>query len=87
MQSAVAWAECLGAALGEEYAAPEFARIATYPSRWDSPGFSTYCAETLDIPGICIETPYAAVNDRLLTIEHYREIGRRMAEAILARPA
>jgi hypothetical protein len=87
MQGAVAWAERLGAALGEDYAAPEFARIATYPSRWDTPGFSTYCAGTLDIPGLCIETPYAAVGDSLLTIEHYREIGRRMAEGILAQLA
>jgi hypothetical protein len=79
------WADCLAGALTADYAAPEFARIATYASRWDTPTFSTYCADTFDIPGLSIETPYAMVGESLLTVEQYREIGRRIASAVLAR--
>jgi hypothetical protein len=33
--------------------------------------------------GLCIETPYARVREQLLTIEDYREIGARVARALL----
>lgn len=85
MRGILDWAECLKTALTEEFAAPEFARIATYASRWSTPTFCAHCSEALEIPAISVETPYASVGERVLTIDDYHEIGRRIAEGILGR--
>ncbi|MFP3903016.1 MAG: M14 family zinc carboxypeptidase [Armatimonadota bacterium] len=75
------WAEAFADGLGD-YAAEEFARVATYPSRWETPNFTTYCAGALEIPAFTLETPYAKVGDRVLSRRDYRTIGTRMAETI-----
>jgi hypothetical protein len=75
------WAECLRDALAD-CADPDFVKTASYPTRWTTPSFTTHCDEALGIPALAMETPYAMAGDRLLEIEDYREIGRRLATAI-----
>ena len=70
-------------ALAPEYAAASFERTANYPSRWETPTFVSYCWMHLEICGFTAETPYALIGDLLLTREHYREAGERMAAGIV----
>jgi hypothetical protein len=68
-------------ALGEEYAAEPFGRVAKYASRWETPGFASHCCR-LGFPALSIETPYSEIRDRVLTVEDYREAGRRISLAV-----
>lgn len=86
-QAARAWMAALEEVLGPGYAAPEFARVADYPSRWeDSPRarLTGYCWEVLGACGLSIETPYAMAGSTLLTRECYREIGARLADGLVS---
>lgn len=85
LRNTLGWAEHLGAALSDEYSDAEFVHIGNYPSRWATPGFSSYMVEEIEIPGMCVETLYASVRDRVLDVSEYREIGRRFAEGIMDR--
>jgi hypothetical protein len=77
------WAERLGRALGDEFAAEKFGRVASYPSRWETAHFSDFCWQALKCCGICIETPYSSARGNVLTRERYREAGGRFAQAVL----
>jgi hypothetical protein len=77
------WAERTGDALTPEYAADDFARVARYPSRWETPSFRTYAWSQVGVPCITYETPYAIAQERVLTQEDYREIGLRICEGVL----
>ncbi|MCU0519242.1 MAG: hypothetical protein MUF84_00910 [Anaerolineae bacterium] len=77
------WADWTGEALGTPYAAREFARVARYPSRWETPSFRSYLWSQLGVPCITFETPYTLVGDNVLTQEDYREIGRRIANGVM----
>ncbi len=80
---ATVWAQLLSRELGKEFSAGEFARIATYASRWETPGFSVFCA-SLGVCALSIETPYAISADGgLLTRDRYREAGARLALGVL----
>jgi hypothetical protein len=73
-------------ALGPQYAAENFERVADYPSRSreDTPNFRTAWGAR----GLCaltIETPYALVGELILTRAHYREAGARLAQGIVDR--
>jgi len=76
------WAATMGRALGSDFAAPDFARQATYPSRWPTPTLSAFCCLN-DIPGFTLEVPYALIGDRVLSREDYQEAGRRMAHGVI----
>ncbi len=82
------WTEIFAHALTPEYASlgdngKSFARVARYSSRWETPGFSSYCYNTVGICGIGLETPYAMAGDTIFTREHYREAGSRIAACIV----
>lgn len=77
------WVETFRLALGSVNAAREFDRAALYPSRWSTPNLSRYALEFLRIPALSCEIPYSRIGDRPITQRGYREIGRRMAQAIL----
>ncbi len=79
------WCNVFQNELQTEFAAPEFKRTANYASRWETPGFATYMREEMGIPALSIETPYSQVSGNVLTQKSYREIGRRLALAILRR--
>ena len=36
----------------------------------------------LGIPAFALETPYALIGERVLTVDLYREIGQRIANAV-----
>jgi hypothetical protein len=78
------WGEALKAKLGPEYASNDFGRVVNYRSRWETPTFTRYSCEALNVCGITLETPYAVAGQTLLTRERYQEMGRRIAEAIVS---
>ncbi len=82
------WAGRLAEGLGADYAAGEFGRLADYPSRWETPGFVSFCVADLDVCGLSLETPYAlsAEGRIVFTRERYREAGARLA-AVVAKGA
>jgi hypothetical protein len=84
-QEALSWTTTIKRALTGRYAAETFERVADYPSRWETPRFSAYCWEQIDVCGLGIETPYASVGDILLTREGYQEAGARIAQGIMER--
>jgi hypothetical protein len=79
---AARWAEALAHALTPDYAADDFKRVAKYASRWETPGFSSYCCSALEMPALSIEAPYALVRETVLTRKHYQEAGARLAAAV-----
>lgn len=84
--AALSWTIPIQKALTCEYAAEKFTRVAAYASRWEqSPRarFGGYCREVLGVCSLTFEIPYAMAGSTLLTCEHYREAGRRMARAVL----
>ena len=80
------YAEAIAEKLGEHAAIP-FTRVAHYASRWEDPdggkptinGWFT----SFGIPSMCVETPYGMIGDLVLTVQEYREIGRRVATGIV----
>jgi hypothetical protein len=87
-RAALRWTEIFAASLTSEYASHDnngksFAKVARYSSRWDTPGFSSYCYNTVGICGIGLETPYAMAGDTIFTRERYREAGSRIAAGIV----
>lgn len=86
-QQGLHWAELLQQALPRHMAAPNFARVARYPSRWKigeyTPSFTSYVQKQLGIPAITIEIPYGKINDTILTREHYQTIGRNLIQGIV----
>ncbi len=77
------WAGGIQSSLTERYAMPNFARVAHYASRWETPTFCIFCAESFKMPALSIETPYSMIGDTVVTREDYREAGKRIAEAIV----
>lgn len=81
--AALPWAEWTSAALSPRFAATDFARVPRYSSRWETPSFRLHGWTRLGIACITYETPYALAGELVLTQEHYREIGRRIAQGVL----
>jgi hypothetical protein len=77
------WVEVTGGALTSRYAAEAFARVARYPSRWETPSFRDYMWSQVGVPCITFETPYALAGERVLTEVDYREIGARIAAGVI----
>lgn len=79
------WCNVLQNELQAEFAAPEFKRVATYASRWETPNFAAYMRDEMGVPALTLEIPYSHIRGDVLTQKSYREIGRRIALAILRR--
>jgi hypothetical protein len=84
-EEALSWTTHIKRALTGQYAAQTFERVADYPSRWETPRFSTYCWVQLGVCGLGIETPYALVGEWVLTRERYQEAGARIAQGVVER--
>ncbi len=82
-EAVMPWADWTEDALTPKYAADDFARVARYPSRWETPSFRGYAWSQVGVPCITYENPYAIARDRVLTEEDYREIGRRICKGVL----
>lgn len=83
-KESVGWANVMRDSIGKEYVADDFARVADAPSRWEHPQLADF-ADTLGVPMLSIETPYSSCGTTLLAQKHYREIGKRIAVAIMNR--
>ena len=77
------WVGWTGEALGPDFGAEAFARVARYPSRWETPSFRDYMWSQVGVPCITFETPYAMAGERLLTQADYQEIGARIAAGVM----
>lgn len=86
-QAAAEWALAIEQALTEEFAAERFGRVAEYRSRWETPNFVSHLCGQHGICALTIETPYALARGKLLTQGACREIGRRIAAAVLGKLA
>lgn len=82
-ETAAEWAAKMQQALGAEYASERFARTADYRSRWETPTFTVWCATSLQLMSLALETPYATCGATLMTREAYQDAGRRLAACIL----
>lgn len=58
---------------------------ATYASRWSDGGIlGSHVWDTLAIPSLCLETPYAQIRGKELSREDYRGLGAALLEALVA---
>ena len=79
------WTDAFQDALGTDLAATNFARVASYASRWETPSFAQATCLQFGFPALSLETPYCRIGDRVLTIDDYQEIGARLASVVLTR--
>ncbi len=79
------WVAWIHESLTADYCAKDFGRVATYASRWESPTFSGYFADS-GVCGLSMETPYSQIGQKVLTRPEYREIGRRVARGVISHP-
>jgi len=79
------WANTIQNELKAEFAASEFKRVINTPPSSNATTFYDYVHGELQVPALTLEIPYAMVGSRVLTQKDYREIGRRLTEAILRR--
>lgn len=83
-ETASSWAEQMARSLTPQYASTSFCRVGNYASRWETPTFTSYIAR-LGICGFTLETAYGAAAGGVLTCQDYRQMGGRIAQAILER--
>lgn len=80
------WINLFAQVLTPDYADETFEHVANCPSRWnDSPRLGDFVRDEIAAPALSLETPYCLVRDTVLLQKHYREIGQRLARAILSR--
>ena len=81
-QQTTRWTQHAAEVLTGRFAAPDFARVAEYPSRWESPHFTGCFWSQHELPAFALETPYALTGGGVLSREDYQEAGRRLAVGI-----
>jgi hypothetical protein len=81
-RATVALAHSLAQTLTTKYAAANFARIARYRSRWQTPNLVSFSRTDLNVLAATVEVPYGLAGPTVLTRERYQEIGRRLARAM-----
>jgi predicted deacylase len=74
------WCNVIQNEVQAEFAAPEFKRP---PGA--TPGFVDVMRDEIGVPALIVETPYSHAAGAVLTQKSYREIGRRLALAVLRR--
>ncbi len=79
------WCNVIRNELQAEFASPDFKKVAKYASRWNTPSFARFMRDEMGIPALSVETPYSHTPGGVLTQKSYREIGHRLALAVLRR--
>jgi hypothetical protein len=79
------WCNVFQNELQAEFAAPEFKRVPAGPVLADTPTFTDFMRDQMGVPSLSLEIPYTHAAGAVLTQKSYREIGRRLALAILRR--
>jgi hypothetical protein len=77
------WANIVNQELGADYAAPDFKR--TWPPRSGEASALSYAAEKLGVPALALLAPYGRSGPTVLAQKHYREVGERVARALVRR--
>lgn len=84
-RSTQAWVNVFRQALVPDFAAENFARKGNYASRWETPRLSGFARDQLGCSAVTIETPYALCRETVMSPKQYREVGQRLARAIVTR--
>lgn len=79
------WANVIKNELRTEYAAADFLRQDSRPSRSSRPPFAAWARESLGVPVLSLQIPYGLIAGNPLSQKHYREIGQRIAQAVVKR--
>lgn len=79
------WCNVIQNELLSDYAAREFRRTDQRPTRWNTPDFTTFMRQDAGVPTLNLQIPYSQIGGNVLTQKSYREIGQRIAAAVLKR--
>ncbi len=79
------WANTIQNELKAEFAAADFKRGGAAATDSHAATFHDFAHGVLQVPALTLNIPYAMVGSRALTQKDYREIGRRLMEAIVRR--
>ena len=79
------WANAIQNELKAEFAAGEFKRGGEAAPDSNAATFYDFTHGVLQVPALTLKIPYAMVGSSVLTQKDYREIGRRLMEAIVRR--
>lgn len=79
------WCNVIQNELRSDYAAREFMRIVDRPTRSPGPALCSWVRQALNVPAIRLHIPYAQAAGTVLTQKSYREMGQRIAQAIMRR--
>lgn len=82
-QDAFGWTQAIKDALTATYASGKFERFGKSKVRWETPLLTSYFMQEYGIVGLTLEASYAMAGELVLTREHYREAGARMAAAVV----
>ena len=77
------WTDAVERALGPSLASERFVRTGSYASRWNTARVGDFVNETLGLPSLSFETPYACAGETILTRECYGQAGQRIAQAVI----
>lgn len=81
------WCNVIKNELKADYAAPDFVRATTNAPAASGRSFCDWAREALGLPALSLHIPYAQIAGNVLTQKSYREIGQRLAQAIVRRNA
>jgi hypothetical protein len=79
------WCNVMKNELRDDYAAADFVRTADRPSRSSGNTLIQWARQIHNLPAISLHIPYAQCAGNILTQKSYREIGQRLALAIMRR--
>jgi hypothetical protein len=79
------WCNVLKNELKAEFAAPEFQRPDQRPARSAGSTFAAYARAQLGVPAVVVQIPFGLAAGAALSQKQYREIGQRIAQAVLRR--
>ncbi|HOL35578.1 MAG TPA: M14 family zinc carboxypeptidase [bacterium] len=80
------WINVIGRAIGKEYVFSQYKKICKPVGNLKNLTglmLDTYFRMCLKIPGLCLEIPYGISKGKVLTIEDYLEIGKRITYGIM----
>ena len=76
------WCNVIKHELQTEFAAPDFQRKDARPHRLANPTFAQFVRSTWGLPTLSLQIPYSQAAGNVLTQKSYREIGKRIGQAL-----
>jgi len=81
----IKWCNVIQNELQAEFAAKDFRRVDKNPTRWNTPDFCSFMRGEMGVPALNLQIPYSLIGGNVLSQKSYREIGQRIAAAVLKR--